>query len=321
MHIVNTVSELRDALRVWRSTGQCVALVPTMGNLHDGHLALVAEAKKKADRVVVSIFVNPTQFGVGEDFESYPRTEQDDQQKLMAIGVDVLFQPAVSAIYTPDAKTLVSVTGLSELYCGAFRPGHFDGVATVVCKLFNIVQPDVAFFGLKDFQQLTVIRTMVRDLNMPVEIIGVETVREASGLAMSSRNGYLTSGEKIVAAKLYQSLCVARDAVVAGQQSYRDIERSALLFLQEAGFKPDYFKLCRSRDLKIATKEDSKLVLLAAARLGKTRLIDNIWLRLRSANDKQRLASDEQSSANDEQRSVIEAEDEVCPPVAERSRS
>jgi len=151
MHIVNTVSELRDAVRAWRSLGQSVALVPTMGNLHAGHLALVKEAQKKADRVVVSIFVNPTQFGVGEDFEAYPRTEREDQEKLNAVGVDLLFQPAVADVYAPDAKTVVSVAGLSEWYCGAFRPGHFDGVATVVCKLFNIAQPDIALFGLKDF--------------------------------------------------------------------------------------------------------------------------------------------------------------------------
>ena len=276
MRIVNTVLELRDAVRAWRSAGQSVALVPTMGNLHAGHLALVDEAKKKADRVVVSIFVNPTQFGVGEDFETYPRTVREDQQKLNDSGADMLFLPVVSEVYMQDAKTVVSVTGLSEWYCGAFRPGHFDGVATIVCKLFNMVQPDVALFGLKDFQQLTVIRIMVRDLNIPVEIIGVATVREASGLAMSSRNGYLTAEEKIVAAKLYQSLCIACDAILAGQQSYQEIERRALLFLQEAGFQPDYFSVCRASDLKNADVDDGDLVLLTAARLGKTRLIDNV---------------------------------------------
>ena len=276
MQIVNTISESRDAVRAWRSAGQSIALVPTMGNLHAGHLKLVNEAKKKADRVVVSIFVNPTQFGIGEDFETYPRTEREDQEKLNDSGADLLFQPAVSEVYTQDAKTVVSVTGLSEWYCGASRPGHFNGVATVVCKLFNIVQPDVALFGLKDFQQLTVIRTMVRDLNIPIEIVGVETVREASGLAMSSRNGYLTSEEKTAAAKLYQSLCIARDAILAGQQSYEEIERKTLLFLQEAGFQPDYFSICRANDLKKADVDDVELVLLTAAKLGKTRLIDNL---------------------------------------------
>lgn len=276
MQIVNTVAELKDVIRAWRSAGESVAFVPTMGNLHAGHLKLVSEARKKADRVVVSIFVNPTQFGMGEDFETYPRTEHEDQQKLNASGADLLFQPAVSEVYAPDAKTVVSVAGLSDLHCGASRPGHFDGVATVVCKLFNIVQPNIALFGLKDFQQLTVIRTMVRDLNIPVEIIGVETVREASGLAMSSRNGYLTAEEKMVAEKLYQSLCAARDAILAGSQAYEEIERRALLFLQESGFQPDYFNVCRSSDLKRADAGDVDLVLLAAARLSKTRLIDNI---------------------------------------------
>lgn len=276
MHIVNTVSKLRDAVLAWRLAGQSVALVPTMGNLHSGHLTLVEEAKKRADRVVVSIFVNPTQFGVGEDFETYPRTEHEDQQKLNASGADLLFLPAVSDVYAPDAKTVVSVTGLSEWYCGVSRPGHFDGVATIVCKLFNMVQPDIALFGLKDFQQLTVIRTMVRDLNIPIEIVGVPTVREESGLAMSSRNGYLTAEEKTVAAKLYQSLCVAREAVLAGRQSYQEIESQALLFLRESGFQPDYFVVCRVSDLKKAGENDKELVLLAAAKLGKTRLIDNI---------------------------------------------
>ncbi|MFI3155857.1 MAG: pantoate--beta-alanine ligase [Methylococcaceae bacterium] len=276
MHIVNTVPELRAAVRSWRSAGRSVALVPTMGNLHAGHLTLVNEAQKKADRVVVSIFVNPTQFGIGEDFETYPRTEREDQEKLDASGADLLFLPSVAEVYAADAKTVVSITGLSEGYCGASRPGHFDGVATVVNKLFNMAQPDIALFGLKDFQQLTVIRTMVRDLNIPVEIIAVETVREASGLAMSSRNGYLIAEEKIVAAKLYQSLCVARDAVLAGQQSYQEIEYKALLFLQESGFQPDYFSVCRASDLKKAGVDDMELVLLTAARLGKTRLIDNI---------------------------------------------
>jgi pantoate--beta-alanine ligase len=247
-----------------------------MGNLHAGHLSLVHEAQKKADRVVVSIFVNPSQFGVGEDFDSYPRTEQEDQEKLSAIGTDLVFQPAVPEIYAADAKTVVSVADLSDCYCGAFRPGHFTGVATVVCKLFNLVQPDVALFGLKDFQQLAVIRTMVRDLNIPVDIIGVATVREQDGLAMSSRNNYLTSSERTVAAKLYQSLCEARDVVLTGQLSFQDIELKALLFLKDAGFQPDYFNICRMTDLKKATSDDVDLVLLTAAKLGKTRLIDNI---------------------------------------------
>lgn len=277
MRKVTSVSELRDTMAKWRSAGKRIAFVPTMGNLHAGHMQLVGEAGKKADRVVVSIFVNPTQFGVGEDFETYPRTEREDQEKLATAGADLLFLPAVSEMYAPDARTVVSVAGLSELYCGASRPGHFNGVATVVCKLFNMVRPDIALFGLKDFQQLVVIRTMVRDLDFPVEIAGVDTVREDSGLAMSSRNGYLSPEETKVAPKLYESLCVARDAILAGDQSYADIENRAMRFLREAGFRPDYFAVCRSTDLNKAQIEDRDLVILAAAKLGRTRLIDNVY--------------------------------------------
>lgn len=275
MQIVSTVSECRSIIKAWQLAGDRVAFVPTMGNLHDGHIKLVTEAKQQAERVVVSIFVNPTQFGPGEDFDSYPRTEIEDQAKLNAAGADLLFLPTVTDVYAPDAKTTVSVSGLSTVYCGAARPGHFDGVATVVCKLFNIVQPDLALFGRKDFQQLAVIRTMVRDLNIPVNIIGVETVREPSGLAMSSRNGYLSVQEQQIAPQLYQILCHARDAVLAGQP-VADIEQHALSSLQAAGFAPDYFAVCRSQDLAKARAEDTELVLLVAARLGKTRLIDNI---------------------------------------------
>jgi pantoate--beta-alanine ligase len=285
MQTVNLISELRAAISAWRMSGARIAFVPTMGNLHAGHLKLVTEARKKADRVVVSIFVNPTQFGPGEDFETYPRTEHEDQEKLAAANTDLLFLPPVSEMYAPDAKTTVQVTGISDRYCGASRPGHFTGVATVVCKLFNMVQPDLALFGQKDFQQLTVIRAMVRDLNLPIEIAGVDTVREASGLALSSRNSYLTSAEKAVAPKLYQVLCSAKTAIQAGCQTYEDIEQASVKRLREAGFQPDYFAICRSRDLAKAQSTDSELVLLAAAKLGKTRLIDNIYFSLPSKTD------------------------------------
>jgi len=275
MVVVDNLSGLQQALKTWRQSSQRIAFVPTMGNLHAGHLQLVTEARQLAERVVVSIFVNPSQFGVGEDYASYPRTEQDDIDKLKALDVDLVFMPSVAEMYLPDAKTTVSVNGISDNYCGAFRPGHFAGVATVVCKLFNMVQPDVAVFGLKDFQQLAVIRTMVKDLNMPVLIVGVDTVREASGLAMSSRNGYLSDGQKVVAASLYQSLLAAKTAVLAGV-AYEDVEQKSLLFLQQAGFQPDYFSICRSHDLAKATEADNDLVLLVAAKLGSTRLIDNI---------------------------------------------
>jgi len=277
MQIIKNVCDLRELIKAWRTAGETIAFVPTMGNLHAGHLQLVTRAKAVANRVVVSIFVNPTQFGVGEDFETYPRTEKEDQEKLIAEGVDVLFLPAVDDIYMSDARTTVTVAEVSEWYCGASRLGHFAGVATVVCKLFNIVQPDIALFGLKDFQQFTIIKIMVRDLNIPVEIIGVDTVREPSGLAMSSRNGYLTAHEKQVASELYRVLCVTRDAILEGACNYTEVENQAFAALQEVGFKPDYISVCRSRDLTKAAPEDSDLVLLAAARLGKTRLIDNIY--------------------------------------------
>lgn len=276
MQTVNTIADLRSILGNWRRAGDKIAFVPTMGNLHAGHISLVDAARRQAERVVVSIFVNPTQFGVGEDFESYPRTESEDREKLLTAGVDLLFLPEVREMYDPAAKTVVSVAGLSDLHCGAFRPGHFNGVATVVAKLFNIVQPDSAFFGLKDYQQFVIIRTMVRDLNIPVALTPVETVRETSGLAMSSRNGYLSDAEKGNAAKLYLTLRKAKDAVLAGEMPYADIERQAQSFLTGAGFKIDYFSICRSSDLAAATFEDHDVVILAAARLGKTRLIDNI---------------------------------------------
>ncbi|MEC4748043.1 pantoate--beta-alanine ligase [Methylomicrobium sp. Wu6] len=276
MQTVNTIAELRAVLASWRRAGDRIAFVPTMGNLHEGHISLVDAARQRTERVVVSIFVNPTQFGVGEDFETYPRTEAEDREKLLAAGADLLFLPAVREMYDPAAKTVVSVAGLSDLHCGAFRPGHFNGVATVVAKLFNIVQPDKALFGLKDYQQFVIIRTMVRDLNMQVELVPVETVREVNGLAMSSRNGYLSSAEKENAAKLYRALCEARDAVLSGDADYGDIERQAQVFLSAAGFKVDYFSICRSTDLVAAMPEDRGVVILVAARLGKTRLIDNI---------------------------------------------
>lgn len=276
MHIINNVSDLRQTVSSWRQAGKSVALVPTMGNLHEGHLRLVETAKVRADRVVVSIFVNPTQFGPGEDFAAYPRTEAEDLAKLRDVQADAVFMPDVAEIYAPGAMTTVTVAGLSERYCGASRPGHFSGVATIVCKLFNMVQPDVALFGEKDFQQLAVIRRMVEDLNIPVMIVGVPTVREADGLAMSSRNGYLTAEQRNAAPALYRALCAARDALLAGENDMQPLQQRQLHFLQQAGMQPEYFSICRSDDLKEATAEDSDIVILAAAKIGRARLIDNI---------------------------------------------
>jgi len=277
MHTVSTLADLRTTINAWKTAGERIAFVPTMGNLHAGHCRLVEVAKTKANRVVVSIFVNPTQFGIGEDFDSYPRTEELDQAKLRTLGTDLLFLPSVAEMYTPETKTVVSVQGLSDIHCGASRVGHFDGVATVVCKLFNRVQPDVAVFGRKDFQQLAVIQTMVKDLDMPIEIIGVDTVRETDGLAMSSRNGYLTPEQRQTAPMLYQTLCQAKTEILAGYD-YRIVEQHAITTLQQAGFQVDYVQICRSSDLIPAQIDDKELVLLAAAKLGKTRLIDNLTL-------------------------------------------
>jgi pantoate--beta-alanine ligase len=276
MQEINTIVDLRRIVNSWRLAEEQIAFIPTMGNLHAGHLQLVEEAQKLADRVVVSIFVNPTQFGVGEDFEAYPRTEKEDRAKLAATGIDLLFMPAVREIYGHGIKTTVSVKSLSALHCGVARPGHFDGVATVVCKLFNIVQPDLAVFGQKDFQQLAIIRSMVQDLNIPIEIKSVATVREASGLALSSRNGYLSPEQLQIAPMLYQVLCDARDEVILDGKPYQLIEQEAANSLRSYGFQTDYFSICKSSDLLAASKDDNNLVILAAARLGKTRLIDNI---------------------------------------------
>lgn len=276
MKTIDSIKELRSIINDWKQQGWSIAFVPTMGNLHPGHLELVKAAKEKADKVVVSIFVNPTQFGEGEDFESYPRTEQQDAELLEKYQADILFLPAVDEIYHPEAKTVVSVKDISDIHCGASRQGHFAGVTTVVCKLFNTVQPDMAFFGEKDFQQLAIIRLMVRDLNIPIKIESVGIVRESDGLAMSSRNGYLTDEQRKTAPKLHQSLLAARDAIINQRNSFADIQRQQAQFLVDAGFEVDYFSICRSSDLKPATAEDRELVILAAARLGKPRLIDNI---------------------------------------------
>jgi len=279
MKTIKKIAELRKQLNEWRMAGDVIAFVPTMGNLHAGHMQLVADAKAQADRVVVSIFVNPSQFGVGEDFSSYPRTEEEDNRQLAALSVDVVFLPDVSEIYPNASVTTVRVSGVSESYCGKKRPGHFDGVATVVSKLFNIVQPHKAFFGEKDFQQLAVIRAMVDDLNLAIEIVAVAIVREESGLAMSSRNGYLTVQQRDQAAHLYRLLCSAKKDVLLGENTLPEIEAQSLKQLQSLGFDPEYFSVCRQSDLMSVTTEDNALIILLAAKLGNTRLIDNIQIQ------------------------------------------
>lgn len=269
---------LREQLVEWHQVGGRVALVPTMGNLHKGHLSLVELAAQHAEHVVVSVFVNPTQFGPGEDFADYPRTPEKDERLLKRAGVDVLYCPTVEDIYPNGAEgaTSISMSGLTATLEGDHRPGHFDGVMSVVLRLFNIVCPNIAVFGQKDFQQLAVLQRMVEDLHLPVKLLAGETFRNESGLALSSRNQYLTDEELEAAPALYAALCEARDQLLAGKNDIAAIETSAKAALQAAGFVPDYFTVCRTSDLTPATGASGKLVILAAAQLGKARLIDNL---------------------------------------------
>lgn len=282
MKTVSSIDDLRQEVIGWRAAGERVALVPTMGNLHDGHLSLVRAVRQLADRVVVSIFVNPLQFGAGEDFAAYPKTEAEDARRLEADGADLLFLPSVEAIYPRHAseQTRIEVPGISSILCGASRPGHFVGVATVVCKLLNMVQPDLAIFGEKDFQQLMVIRRMVADLSMPVAIHGHVIVREEDGLAMSSRNGYLTADERQVAPVLYRTLQQVAAELRTGEVNYQQLQEGAMKALEVAGMKRDYFEIRRQTDLQPAEGADRELVILAAAHLGRARLIDNLTLTL-----------------------------------------
>ncbi|MCG7947038.1 MAG: pantoate--beta-alanine ligase [Candidatus Thiodiazotropha endolucinida] len=262
----------------WRSHGEKIGFVPTMGNLHSGHLALVTEAKRRARRVVVSIFVNPLQFGEGEDFEDYPRTLEADKQQLLEAGVDLLFAPTPEVVYPAGQaqQTRVEVPEISDVLCGASRPGHFIGVATVVCKLFNMVQPDLSVFGEKDFQQLMVIRRMVADLSIPVDVLGLKTVREEDGLAKSSRNGYLNEEQRQTAPQLFRVMQQTAKTLAGGERDFARVEAEAQQQLLSAGFQPDYYVIRNADDLALPTETDSRLVILAAAHLGTTRLIDNL---------------------------------------------
>ncbi len=278
MNTVKTVRELRAAVARARRDGKRIAFVPTMGNLHSGHVTLVERAGQRADFVVTSIFVNPLQFGPSEDLAKYPRTLAADQDKLIEAGCHLLFTPDVEEMYPEgmDGLTRVAVPGVSEGLCGASRPGHFEGVATVVCKLFNMVQPDLAIFGEKDFQQLAVIRKLVRDLNMPIQIMGEPTERAEDGLALSSRNGYLTEAQRAVAPARYATQQETAAAIRSGQTDFPRLEKQAQTRLRKAGLKPDYLEVREALSLRPASSEDRQLVILAAAFLGKTRLIDNL---------------------------------------------
>ncbi len=278
MNTVRTVRELRAAVARARGEGKRIGFVPTMGNLHNGHAALVEKAGQRADFVVTSIFVNPLQFGANEDLASYPRTLEADQERLLNAGCNLLFAPTVEEMYPHGmiGQTLVSVPGVSDGLCGASRPGHFAGVATVVCKLFNMVQPDLAVFGQKDFQQLAVIRTLVHDLNMPIQIIGEPTVRAEDGLALSSRNGYLDAQQRHSAPLIYRTLRSLASAIQAGEHDFLQLQAQAKATFAAAGLRADYVEIRNANDLQPARREDRQLVILAAAFVGNTRLIDNL---------------------------------------------
>jgi len=282
MKIITRIDELRAALALIRKTGKRIALVPTMGNLHAGHLALIELAKSHADFVVASIFVNPLQFGANEDLERYPRTLAADQQKLQAAGCDLLFAPTVDEMYPQgmQGQTRVCVSGVTQRLCGAARPGHFEGVATVVTKLLNLVQPDVAAFGRKDYQQLRVIETLVGDLNLPIQIISLPTVRDSDGLALSSRNGGLTEEQRQTAPLLYQCLQQMAQAITNGERDYQKLCESHKAHLAQHGLRVDYLEICAAGSLQAATADDQQLLIAVAAFLGNVRLIDNIEVRL-----------------------------------------
>lgn len=278
MESVTRIHTLRERVAAWRLQHRKIALVPTMGNLHKGHLSLIAQAQQHAPRVIVSVFVNPLQFGPSEDFDQYPRTLEHDTEMLQKASTDLLFHPSTFEIYPVghERSTLVDVPELSGILCGAFRPGHFTGVATVVNKLFNIVQPDVAVFGEKDYQQLTIIRRMVADLCLPIEIVGVPTLRDHDGLAMSSRNRYLTPEERSRAGQLYEMLKNARRRIESGERDFDSIQKEGMRTLEAARFMPEYVAVRQANDLQPPREASRDLVVLAAARLGKARLIDNI---------------------------------------------
>lgn len=280
MKTVHSIAELRQQVRDWRQAGLRVGFVPTMGNLHAGHISLIDEARRHADKVVASIFVNPTQFGPSEDFDSYPRTLQADSEKLQAAQCDLLFAPSVDEMYPQKNRTWVDVDELGDHLCGASRPGHFRGVSTVVSKLFNIVLPDIACFGEKDFQQLAIIRRMVQDLFIPVQIIGVPTAREANGLAMSSRNGYLSAAQKDQASAIYATLQDLKARIQGGERDFAALVKLGTDRLAQAGFAVDYLTISNADTLAPASSPDSHLLIAVAAKLGATRLIDNVTLSI-----------------------------------------
>lgn len=282
MEQANSVAELHQYAQHWKDHHESIAFIPTMGNLHAGHLSLIEKGQSLCDRTICSIFVNPMQFGANEDFNHYPRTLDQDIQHLQDIGCDLVYLPTASELYPEGLEhiTQIQVTDLTEHWEETHRPGHFTGVATIVLKLFNIVKPDVSVFGRKDYQQFRVIKKMTEDLNLDVEIIGAETTREASGLATSSRNQYLSDEQKMEAAIIYQTLKTSATQIQAGERDYALIEQTAIDTLFKAGMSSDYYRVCNAFSLKPAAVEDRKLVILVTANMGETRLLDNIEIDL-----------------------------------------
>ena len=278
MQIISNIQEVINLCQQWHDQGKKIAFVPTMGNLHDGHLSLIAEAKNHADKVVVSIFVNPLQFGEGEDFKEYPRTLEDDVDKMSTLSPDLVFNPSVDEFYPGDEEVEngVELGELGTILEGHSRPGHFSGVVTVVKRLFEIIRPDFAIFGEKDFQQLMVIRCLIKQLQLPITLVSMPTKREQNGLAMSSRNAYLTSQQRVQAAQLYVELCAIKDKILHGKQSVTEIEAQAHTKLESLGFVPDYIVIRDASNLANPGEEPGQQVILAAVYLGKTRLIDNL---------------------------------------------
>ncbi len=279
MLVISDIKVLRATVKAWRQEGHSIAFVPTMGNLHQGHLKLVDEARQRADKVIVSIFVNPMQFGANEDLAKYPRTLAEDCAGLTDHQADAVFTPTPELIYPKglEVQTAVDVPFIGDNHCGASRPGHFRGVSTIVTKLFNLVQPDIALFGKKDYQQLAVIRALTIDLSFPIEIIGIDTERAADGLALSSRNGYLSAEQRATAPLIYQQLqWLAQQIRDQAASDFRALEQHVRETLSQAGFRPDYVNICQRHNLELANDSKSPLVILLAAYLGTTRLIDNL---------------------------------------------
>ena len=278
MQTQKKIKDLRQILRAARSQGKSIALVPTMGNLHEGHLQLIRQARDRYDFIVCSIFVNPLQFSENEDLSAYPRTLEADHESLRSENCDCLFLPCVKEIYGDglELQTSINVPGLTENFCGTSRPGHFEGVATVVTKLFNIAQPDAAFFGLKDYQQFLVIQKLTHDLALDIAIHGIETHREESGLAMSSRNNYLSEQHKEQAANLYRCLRSCAEKIQQGNTQFQQLEKAAKIELKQASLEPDYFQICDANTLQPPSTDTRQLAILGAVFVGKSRLIDNI---------------------------------------------